>query len=217
MSRGSLDPPSRRPRHESVEISPVRVPRRRRQRRKRIDEAIDVPAHETSERSAIARSRARETHRRTGDHCVPASFEPPTSRSGRSGLDQFGQRAGDGSHVETRAEHEGIDRGWRPVRRHPTRSRASSVSTIGGGPGRLVGKVPSPSATVTSSTSRHGAHPSLRSRLGPADAALRTEPGTAITVRPRSSASRTVCIEPPARPLSTTTRTGDERGDDAIA
>ena len=41
-------------------------------------------------------------------------------------------------------------------------------------------------------TSRTGGHPSASNALVYADAGLLTDPGTAITVRPRSSAASTV-------------------------
>ena len=40
----------------------------------------------------------------------------------------------------------------------------------------------------------------------PMETGLRTDPGTAQMVRPRSSATRTVIIDPPATWLSTTTQ-----------
>ena len=90
--------------------------------------------------------------------------------------------------------------------------RSSTRPSLGAGrsvdPFRIPA-VASPTATSTSDASRTTKQPSARSAFVPADAGLRTDPGTAPTVTPRVVAAWTVWSDPPRTWHSTTTSTSE--------
>ena len=142
----------------------------------------------------------------------PTGAPPPSRRRGAP------RGPGPGREAQAGAHREVLERG-----RLPVEGGEHGPTVVGVGPTRVESRAAarrarrSPSATSTSVASRTGGHPSASSRLVPAAAGLRTDPGTAITWMDRSSASRTVCIDPPVACDSTTTTTSARRGDDAVA
>ena len=135
----------------------------------------------------------------------PAATDPPVSLESANGHRGRG-------HPDRGGDDELIHRGRTPTELGQDRlaDRVRCRSCIG----RLTGARARPcrirryrARSMTSSTPAHTSAPSLRSWFVPSEARLSTGPGTAITVRSRSRASRTVCMDPPAPADSTTTTT----------